>query len=262
MDEKLQDRIDEYILGRMSAEEQKSFEEDLKKDVQLKEQYNYTKIVKDTITEHALLKTRMFLWDKKIEEEQQLNVACSQRPAANERPAAIPAMEQERKVAAAKPSRRIWLWASGIAAVLVVGLFVINPFSTSDSDLHYTGIMKDNAVRAGGDLGEIDNLIANKEYDKALALIEQEEKNLISMNGVASPNYNTMPNDTTDTETQEQEEYERQELQQRRDDLAWMKANALIGLGRKKEALAILDTLRMGGEYKDKADSLYKQIDE
>jgi len=52
-----------------------------------------------------------------------------------------------------------------------------------------------------------------------------------------------------------------QEIEQCSDDLTWMKANALIGLDRKKEALKLLDKLRKGsGEYKEKAEELYKKV--
>ena len=46
MKEEYQDRIDNYLLGRMSETERVSFERDLNLDDKLKEQYEFTKAVK------------------------------------------------------------------------------------------------------------------------------------------------------------------------------------------------------------------------
>lgn len=243
MDEKLQDRIDEYILGRMSAEDRKTFEDDLKKDKSLFEQYNYTKIVQETISKQAQLRQDMCLWDEEIEKErrkEESRVACC--------------------AAASKPRRRLWLWVSGIAAILVVGMFVVNPFSTSEPDLPYESISVGSAARDGGDLGEIDKLITNKQYEQALVMIEEAEREMQEASSQEAFN-----NDSCiyGAEDRERIEYEKRELQQRKDDLAWMKANALIGLGHKSEALIILQSLRgVDGKYKDKAETLFNQLKE
>lgn len=256
MDEKLQDRIDEYILGRMSAEDRRTFESDLKKDKTLRVQYNFTKIVQKTISEQAQLRQNMYDWDKEIEKER-IDVACCARPAACAEPAAIPEMRRA-DVATPKPRRRIWLWVSGIAAILVVGMFMVNPFSTSESDFQYESISVGSAARDGGDLGEIDKLITNKQYGKALTMIEEAEKELQE-----ASNQEGFDKDSSiyGVEDRERIEYEKRELQQRKDDLAWMKANVLIGLGRKSEALIILQSLsNVDGEYKGKAEALFNQL--
>jgi len=254
MDEKMQDRIDKYILGMMSAEDCKTFEKDLANDMELKEQYNYTKAVKETVCEHAQLEELMNQWDKEIAaerwEEEHMVAACMPMLArcANE---AIP----KREAVAAKPRRRVWLWwVSSIAAVLIVGLFMVNPLMQSEPDFTYESIMKDGVARGGSDLSKIDNLIVSKDYAKALALIEDAEKELDEEAKVAAKL-------NSSAEGKEQAEYERQEIEQRRDDLTWMKANAFIGLDRKDEAMKLLDNLRKGsGEYKEKAEALYNEL--
>jgi len=245
MDEKMQDRIDEYILGMMSAEDSKSFEKDLANDAELKEQYNYTKVVKETVCEHAQLEDLMSQWDKDIakerREEELMVAACPVPPIA------------DRKAVAAKP--RVWLWwVSGIAAIFIVGLFVVYPFSLSEKSSPYISVPEDGVARGSSDLSEIDELIVNKDYAQALTLIERAESELDEEAKVATEL-------NSSAEEQEQEEYERQEIEQRRDDLTWMKANALIGLDRKDEALKLLNKLRKGsGEYREKAEKLYKEL--
>lgn len=103
-------------------------------------------------------------------------------------------------------------------------------------------------------MSEIDELIVNKDYAQALTLIERAERELDEEEKVATEL-------NSSAEEQEPAEYERQEIEQRRDDLTWMKANALIGLNRKDEALKMLDNLRKGsGEYKEKAEALYNEL--
>ena len=44
-------------------------------------------------------------------------------------------------------------------------------------------------------------------------------------------------------------------------DLNWLKANALLGVGRKKEAIVLLEELKTEeGEYRVQADSLYNVL--
>ena len=49
MKEEYQDRIDNYLLGRMSEAERVSFERDLNLDDKLKEQYEFTKAMKNAL---------------------------------------------------------------------------------------------------------------------------------------------------------------------------------------------------------------------
>ena len=81
MDNKLQDRIDDYVLGRMSEDDKILFEKELETNVELREQYNYTKLVKESVCEQAMLDELMEQWDEEIEQERtverELASACS-----------------------------------------------------------------------------------------------------------------------------------------------------------------------------------------
>lgn len=250
MDEKLQDRIDGYILGRMSFEDEKRFERELEENIELQEQYNYTRLLKETLCEYAELQELMGQWDKEIEEElleeEQQVAAC----------AAIPAYDDSTRDIPAKPNRNnMWFWISGIAAVLVVGLFVINPI-LSDSEYQYCSIAKDIARNGEDDLNLIDSLLINQKYSEALIEIEDE---IQEMNSVINVDSNMK--DTLDPDLLEQIEYERHRIKMRFDDLNWMKVYALLGLERKSEAISLLELLKSKeGYYQEKADSLYNSL--
>ena len=80
MDEKFQDRIDNYLLNRMDDAEKTEFLREIEQDKEKKEQLEFTQDVK-----------------------------------------------------------KIWLWISGVAAVLVVGFFAIKPMFDYESSPNYNG---------------------------------------------------------------------------------------------------------------------------
>ena len=124
MKKDFQDRIDEYILGRMTDEEKAQFEAEVNQDGSKREQLEFTRNVKGAISSRedkmAKLKMmqRMYDWEHR-------QVAASMRATGTDDCQYSPAPQNVEKK---KPSKRIWWWASGIAAVLVIGLFVVNPF--------------------------------------------------------------------------------------------------------------------------------------
>ena len=126
MKKDFQDRIDEYILDRMSDEEKAQFETEVSHDESKREQLEFTRNVKGAISSRedkmAKLKMMQGMYDR---EHQQ--VAASMRATGTDDCQYSPAPQN---VEEKKPSKRIWWWASGIAAVLVIGLFVVNPFGS------------------------------------------------------------------------------------------------------------------------------------
>lgn len=254
MDNKLQDRIDDYVLGHMSEDDKILFEKELETNVELREQYNYTKLVKESVCEQAMLDELMEQWDEEIEQERtaerELVSACSDMK--------YGAVETHLDVASKeklKSKRKILYWISGIAAVVLVGLFVINPFNR-EPDIVFSGnILSENTARGAGDLYEIQELIKNGNYKEALELIEEYE-NEMKTSEISDSCYNV--NDSVDDEMREQLEYERMQKKMRLDDLSWLKVYAYIGLGRYDDAKTLLEQIRkVPGEYKEKADSLY-----
>ena len=126
MKKDFQDSIDEYIHGRMTDEEKAQFETEVSHDESIREQLEFTRNVKSAISSRedkmAKLKMMQRMYDRKHQQ-----VAASMRATGTDDCQYSPApLHVEEK----KSSKRIWWWALGIAAVLVIGLFVVNPFGS------------------------------------------------------------------------------------------------------------------------------------
>lgn len=90
-----QDRIDEYLLhgNNMSEEDKAQFLKEIEEDAEKREQYEFTKSVKQAMVSRG------------------------------EKLKAMSEFQKEMK----HGHRKTWLWISSIAAVLVIGFFAINP---------------------------------------------------------------------------------------------------------------------------------------
>ncbi len=127
MKKDFQDRIDEYVLGRMSDENKAQFEAEVNHDESKREQLEFTKDVKSAITSREDKMAKLKMMQRMYDREHQ-QVAASMRATGTDGCLYAPATRHAEK----RPSRQVWRWASGIAAALVIGLFVFNPFG-SDS---------------------------------------------------------------------------------------------------------------------------------
>lgn len=90
-----QDRIDEYLLHdeTMSEEEKVQFLKEIEENAEKKEQYEFTKNVKQAMVSRGEKLKAMTEFQKEIKHGR----------------------------------RKSWLWISSIAAILVIGFFAINP---------------------------------------------------------------------------------------------------------------------------------------
>ena len=102
MDNNFQDRIDEYLLHNdaMSEEDKAQFLKEIEDDVEKREQYEFTKNVK------------------------QVMVSRGEK---------LKAMTEFQKEMKSHHHRKTWLWTSSIAAILVIGFFAINPLLVETS---------------------------------------------------------------------------------------------------------------------------------
>ena len=125
MKKDFQDRIDEYILGRMTDEDKAQFEAEVNQDESKRERLEFTRDVKGAISSRedkmAKLKMMQRMYDRKHQQ-----VAASMQATGTDDCQCSSAPQY----AETKSSKRIWWWASGIAAVVVLGLFVVNPFGS------------------------------------------------------------------------------------------------------------------------------------
>ena len=96
-----QDRIDEYLLygDTMSEEDKAQFLKEIEEDAEKKEQYEFTKNVKQAMISRGEKLKAMTEFQKEIKHGR----------------------------------RKSWLWISSIAAILVVGFFAINPLLVETS---------------------------------------------------------------------------------------------------------------------------------
>ena len=97
-----QDRIDEFLLHNdaMSEEDKAQFLKEIEDDVEKREQYEFTKNVK------------------------QVMISRGEK---------LKAMTEFQKEMKSHHHRKTWLWISSIAAILVVGFFAINPLLVEKS---------------------------------------------------------------------------------------------------------------------------------
>ena len=97
-----QDRIDEYLLHgeTMSEEDKAQFLKEIEEDAEKKEQYEFTKNVKQAMVSRG----------EKLK-----------------------AMTEFQKEMKSHHHKKTWLWISSVAAVLVIGFFAINPLFVENS---------------------------------------------------------------------------------------------------------------------------------
>ena len=96
-----QDRIDEYLLhgDTMSEEDKAQFLKEIEENAEKKEQYEFTKNVKQAMVSRGKKLKAMTEFQKEIKHGR----------------------------------RKSWLWISSIAAILVIGFFAINPLFVENS---------------------------------------------------------------------------------------------------------------------------------
>ena len=96
-----QDRIDEYLLHgeTMSEEDKAQFLKEIEEDTEKREQYEFTKNVKQAMVSRGEKLKAMTEFQKEIKHGR----------------------------------RKSWFWISSIAAILVIGFFAINPLFVENS---------------------------------------------------------------------------------------------------------------------------------
>ena len=136
MNENFQDRIDDYLLDRMDRAERVEFLREVEQDKEKKAQLEFTQSVKDSIRSREEKLQVLKQFQRHYEQERR---SAAYQATGTERAACYcPTPE----VAATEPVRskkKIWLWISGVAAVLVVGFFAIKPMFDYEPSPNYNG---------------------------------------------------------------------------------------------------------------------------
>ena len=252
-----QDRIDDYLLDRMSDEERKSFESDAAADTELKEQLQFTETIQQATKSRNEKLAAMEEWKDDYVWEDERTVAASAaeyRLTGSGYDYYTTSSAKKSRSMPRSSIRRIFYWVSGIAAVFVLGFFLIQNLYVSNSPADYMSNpgINDARFRAGSDNSEIELLLSQKKYEDALDLIEE---NYLA---VKADSLEIVQDGMIDAE---QKEYDLQIVKDKQDELKWLMAHALLGLSQQEKAFCILDELRNGdGYYKMSADSLYNHI--
>jgi len=249
-----QDRIDDYLLNRMTDEERQAFESEVADDAELRDQFAFTGSVHHTMKSRNEKIAAMEEWEDdyqwKDDPEIEVAAAAECRPTGSGYSYCPAPSRMEEKAVRRTPTRRILYWVSGIAAVFVVGFFLFQNLyvydaSSPDITTSPTGV----TMRSGGDFSEIEMLLKQKQFSESLAKIEQESL-------VLKDDSTRLSQDITLDE--DKVAYKMLKIQAQQEELTWLKVQALLGLGQKNDALRLLDKLRQSdGIYQLSADSLY-----
>lgn len=118
-----QDRIDEYILNKMTDEDKAQFEAEISSNKSKKELLEFSQNVKNAIASRESKLARMKVMQATYDCKQHQAMVAMRRAATNDS-----YLNSVDKTEGKSSTKRILWWASGIAAVLIVGLFVLDPF--------------------------------------------------------------------------------------------------------------------------------------
>lgn len=209
------DKIDSYLLNKMSKEDTVTFEKELLSDNRLKEDLEFTSLVRDEIKDRN--EKLRFIKSVKAKKNRSIKLAYSM---------------------------------TGIAAAIVLGLFMLTPDSVSPTlDMNYY-----SSYRATGDIIKIAELINEEKYQEALVSIEQEQSQINNEFSIIKESF-------SESDNSERTEYETQLVENDQYELSWLKANALIGIKEYEKAACVLEQMLKGnGSHQKEAEELLKKI--
>lgn len=210
-----EERIDNYLLGRMAEAERAAFERDLATDADLKEEYECQKAVanavqkvamKDFLTQHAA--------ERQAESNNVIDLSTYFKQATG-------------KIREFFSSGQRIAWALASVAAMVVAIVGSVNYTSTLHNMHGNGMLAYAELSApvARDGNELDamiedayNLIGVGELDKAIDTIEKAKSMVLE--GLAQPVEG------------EEDEYEHQVLQLKKYDLEWYEAITLMKQGK------------------------------
>lgn len=247
MDEKQEDRIDDYLLGKMTPEEEADFRKKLAYDPQLRDRCKFTAMVKDIVTEHARLESMMDECDSEIKAG---------------KPAASVPVHHDKK-------HKAWVLyvITGVAAVMLAAVILVSPNKEKRSvDMMNCCVQNIKLHTATAYYANISKLIDEGRYEEALEQIERAELDLIYSKCDILCADSIAASDSVavaDSVAAEQPQHNDDEMVMRHDQLTWLKVCAYIGMGDDFKAMQSLEILRNhDNEWRKQADSLYNRLEE
>jgi len=215
----LQDKIDNYLLDRMSEDERRAFEKEMDGNEELQEQLGFTKNVRSVLVSRNEKLAKMKKWDV----DEQIQVACR--------------------------SRRTWVYKiSGIAAVFIIGFFLFSTLFNNNNSL--SGDYNNYNVIAPKQMSS-DDVLSTEKNRKLLASIEEKEYEVLSELRMLT---SRGANDVVSEEDKER----MASLKKQLEELQWSRVTLMVELKDYKQALIVLEEIRQSESvYMEKADSLY-----
>lgn len=134
MDEKFQDRIDNYLLNRMDDAEKKEFLREVENDAEKKEQLEFTQNVKDSICSREEKLQVLAEFRQRYEEE---HMSVAYRTTGTECEPCYYLPPESATTEPVRSRKKTWLWITGMAAVLAVGFFAFKPMFDYESSPDY-----------------------------------------------------------------------------------------------------------------------------
>lgn len=254
-----QDRIEDYLFNRMTDDERQSFEQELEKDAELRDQYEFVSMVKTALMLENI-DNDVSEWSKAYREREAAAIAAQETDwkatgSGYERTVACTKYEEE---APRSSKRHVLYWISGIAALFIVGFFLFkNVYFVEDADVAFTPRPQGISTIRGID-STTENLLAKADYQGAFDRIVTLEDEIDTKFMMIDREINSRGGSED-----EKLAYKQKELKVRQEGLSWLKVQALLGLNRKNEAIALLEKIRNSeSEYKEQADSLYIMLKE
>ena len=225
MIDKKQQLADRYIRGEMTADERLSFEKQLSEDEELLEIYKYTEKVCRAVKDRNEKIDKINTWKKQD--------------------------AKNRKKFHATAIGKITYSALGIAAVIAIFLFF-----NRCPDMPELDTTTYECYRGSESVSHVATLIKDAQYEKALYVIEKEEKYFKK----ESDSIKMLLPAASDSSLK-QLNYELSANNLDYDELLWLKVYALIGLKKNDKARTLLKEISSGsGIYKSKADSVLKKL--
>lgn len=250
-----EERIDNYLLGRMSEAEKAAFERDLETDAELKKEYVCQKAIANAVQKVAM---RDFITQHAAERQKAGLPVAADLANTNENVidlTSIFSRISEKVQGFFSSGQRVALTFASVAAMLVAVIGGVNYTSTL-STMRNEGMIAyaDLSAPIARDGNQIDILIeqaysqiGNSKWDDAMASIGKV-RTLIS-------------DSLSDSATTEEEVYEQQTLKSKEYELDWYEAIILMKQGKIRKAKRVLESISVSDSpYAENANDELNKI--
>jgi len=222
----LQEMLDRYLLGQLSPEEEKQFNEKLLSDAALRDEAAMMKRILEALSAHACRREAMLEWDREEAER----------------------ASQAERVSLGSRLRPVLSAAASIALLCTLGLYLYSPSAAPSAESLPADIPAARGAAAGQAVSEI-----------VYSLNEGRQMALETLDRIDTALKDSLPDSGL---RPEEEAYQRELIADRMYELKWLRINTMISLGRISE---VRDELKAytsrPGANREKAEELLSQIE-